>query len=84
MLGLPHDLFRPRSANDPLDLANRILRLPAALPLDTGFSKPRGYGSVVCMGLFDSGATQAGDYLSGPSGTYSSPRSSRCCRCSAC
>ena len=70
VLGLPHDLFRPSSARNPLDLSNRILRLQAAFPPDPKFGKPQGYGANLVIGVFDNSATQAGDYLSGPSGTY--------------
>ena len=70
VLGLPHDVFRPNSVTNPLDLANRILRLPAAFPFDAKFAKPPSYGAAICAGVFDSSGTQAGDYLVGPSGTY--------------
>jgi hypothetical protein len=70
VLGAPHDLYRPGSAMNPLDLANRVLRLPAAFPPDLKFAKPAGYGTSLVMGVFDSSATQPGDYLAGPSGTY--------------
>ncbi|MDR3718387.1 MAG: hypothetical protein P4K98_06265 [Bryobacteraceae bacterium] len=57
-------VFRPKDANDPLRLENRILKMPAL------FSPPKlrqvhaaGYGGTVWHGTLDAAYVQPGDYL---------------------
>ena len=70
-LGVPHDLYRPKTAYQPLAIANRILRLPASFtPKDMHYRTPLNYGPGLYYGLFDSTVTAAGDYLGGPAGTW--------------
>ena len=70
-IGAAYDAFRPAGACEPLALANRYLRLPAAFsPEDASFSRPSSYGRSAWLGVFDSAYTRPGDYLSGPGGTF--------------
>lgn len=70
-LGIPHDLLRPRGPDDPLDPANRVMRLPAAFSAQDGkFARPNGYGPALWTGVFDTAYARVGDYLRGPSGIF--------------
>ncbi len=70
-LGVPHALFRPRSAFSPLAAANRIAQLPASFtPKDMRYRTAPSYGHGLYFGVFDASRTQAGDYLVGPTGTW--------------
>ncbi len=70
-IGIPYDAFRPASSLNPLDPANRYMRLTAAFTQDNlSFRSPIGYGHAAWSGIFDSAYTRPGDYLAGPAGTF--------------
>jgi hypothetical protein len=70
-IGTPYDAFRPCCTSNPLEPANRYLRLPAAFTAeDSSFRRPVGYGRAAWTGIFDTAYTQPGDYLTGPAGTF--------------
>lgn len=70
-IGAPHDLHRPTGARDPMAPATRILRLHAAFNAeDPAWRKPRGYGSALWHGVFDTAYTRPGDVLLGPGGAW--------------
>ena len=63
-LGPLCDAYRPAGASDPLSLANRFLRLPAAFAPHGGkWDRPQGYGQAMWDGLFDTAYTRPGDYI---------------------
>ena len=64
------DLYRPQTANAPLDGANRLLRLPATFANPDGFRVPVGYGDALWEGYFDAGYSRHGDYIAGPEGVF--------------
>lgn len=64
--GLPHDLYRPTSALQPLAAANKLLSLPVAWkPASPGdsFKGANLYGKPTWYGYFDFTLTKVGDYL---------------------
>ena len=63
-IGCNTDAYRPKGSADPLVVANRFLRLPAAFSAPDGkFRRPNGYGVALWHGVFDSAYTQPGDFL---------------------
>ena len=67
--GAPVDAYRPSGAVNPLDPANRYLRLHALFTGMMGkFLRPDGYGETLVHGIFDAAYTQVGDYLVQPGG----------------
>jgi hypothetical protein len=62
-LGAWCDAYRPRGATDPLDSANRFLRLPASF-LPQRETQDVSHGHRVWQGVFDAAYTRPGDYLS--------------------
>jgi len=62
-LGIATDAFRPSSADAPLALRNRFLRLHAAFHIGRGFDAPAGYGAPLWQAMLDSAYTKPGDYL---------------------
>jgi hypothetical protein len=70
-IGASATAYRPRGIWNPLDSANRYLRLPAAFTPVTGrFARPNEYGAALWVGLYDASYTQPGDYLVLESGTW--------------
>ena len=70
-IGAPYDLHRPTGARDPVAPVTRVLRLHAAFNAeDPTWRKPRGYGSALWHGAFDTAYTRPGDILVGPGGTW--------------
>ncbi len=70
-IGAATDAYRPNGAVDPLDPANRFLRLSAAFgPVDGKFTRPNGYGAPLWAGIFDAAYTRPGDYLVQKDGTW--------------
>ena len=68
VIGLPHDLFRPKGTADPLASERLVMRLPAAFDGGgVGYARPPGYGRAL-RGVFDADCTEVGDYLVGPRG----------------
>ena len=64
VLGSPTEAYRPSGVSNPLDRANRYLRLHAAFSrADGNFDQPVGYGTATWRGYFDASYTRAGDYL---------------------
>ena len=64
ILGCVTDAYRPRGASNPLERANRYLRLRAAFSrADGNFTQPVGYGVATWRGYFDASYTRVGDYL---------------------
>jgi len=58
------DLYRPRTAAEPLNGRNHILRLHAAfLPRDGRDRAPVSYGHVAWQGVFDAAYTRPGDFI---------------------
>ena len=67
--GAPVDAYRPSGVMNPLDPANRYLRLHALFTGMMGkFLRPDGYGETLVHGIFDAAYTQVGDYLVQPGG----------------
>jgi len=64
ILGRTADAYRPRGCGNPVNLANRYLRLHAAFTrADAGFSRAVSYGVAEWCGIFDAAYTRVGDYL---------------------
>jgi hypothetical protein len=63
-------LYRPQSANRPMDGSNSLLRLPAAFANPRGLNAPVGYGDALWEGYFDAGYSRPGDYIAGPDGVF--------------
>jgi hypothetical protein len=58
------DAYRPRAPGNPLNPANRYLRLHAAFqPPGRDIPKPPGYVGTLWVGIFDAAYTKRGDYL---------------------
>jgi hypothetical protein len=56
--------YRPSGPVDPLNAANRFLRLRAAFSAEDGmFVHPNKYGDALWYGVFDAAYTRPGDYL---------------------
>lgn len=82
--GLPHQLYRPIAPItppplDPACLLRTVQFISSASPIANAFSKPSGYGKPIRYALLDSrapvgspagAAMQAGDYISGTTGTF--------------
>lgn len=67
-IGDSYDVFRPRSAFNPLASENLIMRLPVSLSWgSSGLRTPRGFERAI-RASFDAVASQVGDYLRGPRG----------------
>ena len=63
-VGNSTDAFRPKSPFEPLDSANRFLRLPASfVSANGGYRRTNVYGDALWHGIFDASYTQPGDYL---------------------
>ncbi len=68
-VGFLHDAYRPAGPVEPLDLANRFMRLCVALVLPGGsVGGPGGFGVPFRQGWADWSYLQVGDYLAGPEG----------------
>lgn len=70
-VGLPYLGYRPIAAQQPLSAA--VQYGPIAAAFDTKnfrFRRPSAVEETVWVGLFDSSATAAGDYLVGAAGTF--------------
>jgi hypothetical protein len=69
-IGLPHDLYRPRSSTSPtpLDPVNKLTTLPAHFRVDDKFARPNVYGKPLWLAYVDGSQLQVGDYLSGSPG----------------
>ncbi|MDE1897203.1 MAG: hypothetical protein KGH91_09020 [Rhodospirillales bacterium] len=68
-VGFLHDAYRPAGPCEPLELANRFLRLCVAFVLPGGaVSGPSGFGVPFRQAWADWSYLQAGDYLAGPEG----------------
>lgn len=58
------DAYRACGTSDPLEPANRFLRLPALFTgVQGNFTRPQGYGDTLAHGIFDYAYTKPGDYL---------------------
>ena len=69
-MGAVTDLYRPRSAKNPLDLSHRILRMHAAfMPRRGNILTTNIHGDALWHGIFDAAYTLAGDYLVQPDRT---------------
>jgi len=63
-IGVDTYAYRPSSPVDPLNAANRFLRLRAAFSAEDGrFQHPNKYGDALWYGVFDAAYTRPGDYL---------------------
>lgn len=70
-MGEPTDVYRPNGLADPLDPANRFIRLPAVFTSPDGkFTRSNAYGAALWQGLFDAAYTRVGDYLVQDGGTW--------------
>ena len=69
-IGEACQFYRPTSATNPL--ATSYATLPVFLTVDAKFSTTTAnlFGKPLWYGLFDRTATQDGDYLTGPQGTF--------------
>lgn len=69
-VGFLHDAYRPNGALEPVDLANRFLRLAVAFVLPGGnVNSPSSFGVPFRQAWADWSYLQVGDYLAGPEGT---------------
>lgn len=68
-LGLDNVQYRPVGTGNPLATAGVTLKASFNAQ-DMKYGKPNQYGIAVWWGLFDASATQEGDYLVGPQGTF--------------
>ena len=64
------DLYRATSAEMPLAIANRVMRLPAAFVALSNPQAAVSYGVAVWQGIFDAGYALPGDYLVGNDGVF--------------
>ena len=63
-IGTATDAFRPSGTANPLNQANRYMRLDAAFePAHGGISTTNDYGAAGWHGIFDASYTKPGDYL---------------------
>lgn len=68
VLGDQYDVFRPRSAFNPLASENRIMRMPVSVSSGAaGVRMPRGFERAIKTS-FDAVGSIVGDYLRGPRG----------------
>lgn len=68
-VGFLHDAYRPAGPVEPLDLANRFMRLCVALVLPGGgVGGPGGFGVPFRQAWADWSYLRVGDYLAGPEG----------------
>ncbi len=68
-VGFLHDAYRPTGACEPLELANRFMRLAVAFVLPGGaVSGPSGFGVPFRQAWADWSYLQVGDFLAGPEG----------------
>ncbi|MBU6448042.1 MAG: hypothetical protein KGQ26_00300 [Rhodospirillales bacterium] len=68
-VGFLHDAYRPAGPCEPLELANRFMRLCVALVLPGGsVGGPGGFGVPFRQAWADWSYLQIGDYLAGPEG----------------
>ena len=69
-IGAPTDAYRPSGVSEPLNPANRFLRLYAAFSdVRGGFERANTYDQPLWNGIFDAAYTHVGDYLVQQSGT---------------
>ncbi len=67
-IGDSYDVFRPRTAFNPLASENLIMRLPVSLSWgSSGLRMPRGFERAI-RASFDAVSSQIGDYMRGPRG----------------
>jgi hypothetical protein len=63
-LGSPADAYRPQGTEDPVQLANRFIRLYACFTTPQApFRQSSDYGTALWHGIFDSSYTRVGDYI---------------------
>ncbi len=64
MIGAWCDVYRPTTAEQPLNGRNHLMRLSAAfLPLDGRTRAPVTHGHVIWQGVFDAAYTSPGDFI---------------------
>lgn len=71
VVGTTYAHFRPSSASNPMDAANRLADIKMTLnACDMKYSKPNVYGKSTWYGIFDGTQGQPFDYFNGIEGTF--------------